>query len=81
MDDCPGDKFLCPGCGLDVTGWMSHDAHYRAGSERHGAPKPSNWPWTDRRGRVSRAAPLCEWTRDHLSAEWLRRHPQPWVYT
>ena len=75
------EPFLCPGCGKDMTGFMDHDAHYADADD----PRPRNgnrpWPWTDSKNAAVAIGTVCPWTRDYLSAEWLRQNPQPWSYT
>lgn len=71
------EVFECPGCGKDMADYMAHEAHY-ADEQREG--KTLDWPWTVDRPHPYRIGTVCPWTRDFLSAEWLRRHPQPWTY-
>lgn len=77
------EPFRCPGCGKDVTDFMAHDAHFtddvdlRTGNSAIRPP----WPWTDSKNADQTPGTVCSWTRDYLSAEWLRQHPQPWSYT
>lgn len=72
--------FRCPGCGKDMTDYMAHEAHYAEAEDQRPPNGFDNWPWTDTRGASSRNNTLCPWTRDYLSAELLRQHPQPWSY-
>jgi hypothetical protein len=77
------DEFKCPGCGKDVSAFMTHDAHFADEVDlrvQNGNQRPP-WPWTDSKNRHQSTGQVCAWTRDFLAAEWLRRHPQPWVYS
>lgn len=77
------EPFLCPGCGKDVSDFMSYEAHYadeddrRCKSARNARP---NWPATIPIISDSAHGTVCSWTRDFLAAEYLRRNPQPWSY-
>lgn len=77
------EPFLCPGCGKDVSDFMAHEAHYadaedlRNDSARRARPC---WPWTDAKTEAHARGTICPWDRDYLSAEYLRRNPQPWSY-
>ena len=74
------EPFNCPGCGKDMADYMAHEAHYADVTDpRTANGRPPSWPWT-LPNRDNALGTVCPWTRDFLSAEWLRRHPQPWTY-
>lgn len=77
------DPFLCPGCGKDVTGFVKYEAHYADADDLRvkKSPDAPPWPWTGLQSTGTALGTVCEWTRDYLSAEWLRLNPQPWSYT
>ena len=75
-------EFRCPGCDKDMTDFVRHEAHY-ADDEDLRVPNGNlgtTWPWTGLQTGSNALGSVCPWTRDYLSAEWLRRHPQPWSY-
>lgn len=71
------EPFRCPDCGKDMTDFVHHEAHYADDAQ---VGSVANWPWTTL-APTHALGSVCPWTRDYLSAEWLRRYPQPWSYT
>lgn len=71
------DTFRCPGCSKNMAGFVHHEAHYA--DERPHSSQIGSWPWTSL-NPGNAIGSVCPWTRDFLSAEWLRRYPQPWSY-
>jgi hypothetical protein len=72
-DDSPDD--VCPGCGLDITGWRSHQGHYlpgKATARRRTTRRSGAANWASGRDSHSRRD-WCEWTRDMLTARAFRR--------
>jgi hypothetical protein len=64
-----------------MTEFMSHEAHYADTVDQRRKTGGPPFPWTSSNDGVDRVGVVCPWTRDFLSAEWLRRNPQPWSYT
>lgn len=80
-DDKPNNE--CPGCGHDITGWGSYPQHYTDPDDSvlnpvtRGRREVLMIPWPFTGDSVTEdsgsAGTLCAWTRDHLSARYLRR--------
>ena len=73
---------ICPGCGVDITGWENHPAHYsvpitsltrgQRNYLRTAASPP--WPFRHIPDLTNTDGYVCPWQHDYLIARRYRRH-------